>query len=778
MDWARFSAEYETLTVLSVADRDEALADMAQKDRRLSDLLRSQLEREDTGGFMATSAPSPSSKYPELLENGVRIGAWRIESVLGKGGMGAVYRVTRDDGTFEQTAALKTLRRTGEAHSTRFEKERRRLAMLEHPNIARIIDGGADDVGQPFMVVELVEGEPIDKWASGKSQDEKLRLLRQLCRALAHAHARLVLHRDIKPGNVLVNEAGEVRLIDFGIAELADDDALSGPGPLTFAVAAPEQLEGGQITTATDIFQVGMVAHRLLAGTWPARQPTGGVSIDASKVRDSDLRAILTKATARDPAQRYDSVDALGDDLTNFSHGSPVMARGGGALYRVRKFVGRYKVASGLAAVALLALILGLGASLYSYNLARTARAKLETQLAIANYKQETANFYGEVGDTGRDLYQFAARSDPEASQKVDELRLERFENYLSNIDQAYTISSGGLYAIIRDAIDQRNYPLVVELGERALNEEKLSEPARMAILNSLAQSYYLTGNTKKSIAVLKKIQAWFEARSYLKAERAHADNLVRLVIYGKEMQFVPAARRWIKYHIKTTVDTEDRAYLYNELANLEQVAGNFENMIEAQIAGFELAQRSDLQDQETKQISRALNLAYTISYGRPEIELIDRYLPSKKRIDQNFTINKSNEMLYFWVQSEKALIQNKPDEALRHAKRGFESIMRESPDNAYYQSIIACQVTRAALTARDRETASAFLEKCENGAQRIGENAIVRSRLAKSHYLALTGDRNAARKLLNQILTENVAYRQSVEFDAKVAELQKMLGE
>ena len=433
MDWARFSAEYATLTLMSGAERNLALATLAEQDGRLSDLLRNQLEREDTAEFMATSAPSSPNTYPDLLASGARIGSWRIERVLGTGGMGAVYRVTRDDGTFEQTAALKTLRRSGEALSLRFENERRRLAMLEHPNIARIIDGGADDDGQPFMVVELVEGEPIDQWASGKSRTEKLRLLRQLCSALAHAHARLVLHRDIKPGNVLVNEAGEVRLIDFGIAELADDDAVSGPGPLTFVVAAPEQLEGGQITTATDIFQVGMLAHRLLAGTWPARQPDGGVSIDERNVRDPDLCAILTKAIAKDPAKRYESVDALGEDFEKFHGGFPVSAVPASSMTRFRKAVARNKFASAMSAAAAIALIVGVaGVSVFAIRANNEAEANRITQERGARQIElyETFN----AGFT-----EFVATIDPESAAgkaMVGALaQMERFANSIEKDD-------------------------------------------------------------------------------------------------------------------------------------------------------------------------------------------------------------------------------------------------------------------------------------------------------------------------------------------------------
>lgn len=381
MDWAQFSSTYETITVMPESDRLDALARLEESDEAFASRLRRQIELENVGVFMATSAPAGIGRDAEFLESGTRVGAWRIDSVLGIGGMGAVYRVTRDDGTFEQTAALKTLRRSNEALSVRFENERRRLALLEHPNIARIIDGGTGDGGHPFMVVELVEGQPVDHWAAGKSQAQKISLLRQLCSALAHAHARLVLHRDIQPGNVLVNDQGDVRLIDFGIAELVDTEASSGPGPLTLAVAAPEQLEGGQITTATDVFQVGMLAHRILADTWPKRQSDGGVELDEDRISDPDLRAILARTTSTDPRRRYDSVDALGEDLERYLLGFPVTARPVSSMIRFRKAVARNKLASGMSAVTIAALFAAIiGVSTFAVRANNAAEANRVTQ--------------------------------------------------------------------------------------------------------------------------------------------------------------------------------------------------------------------------------------------------------------------------------------------------------------------------------------------------------------------------------------------------------------
>ena len=532
MDWARFSSEYEDLTLLPDSDRDETLAKMAERDRELSERLQRQLEREETGAFMATSVNWPTDSETGLIEHGKRIGAWRIESVLGIGGMGAVYRVTRDDGTFEQTAALKTLRRTGESLFARFENERRRLAMLEHPNIARIIDGGADDGGQPYMVVELVEGKPIDRWASGKDRPEKIRLLRQLCAALGHAHARLVLHRDIKPGNVLVNEAGDVRVIDFGIAELADDDAASAPGPLTFAVAAPEQLEGGQITTGTDIFQVGMIAHRLFAGSWPARLPSGGVQIDEAANRDPDLRAILARATALDPAERYESVDALGEDFTNFGEGSPVIARGGGPIYRAQKFVVRYSAASLAVLVALLALIGGLGASLWQADQAIKARNQAEENLRQAEWAAEISRQEGAFSRVRNDILERAFGTE-ENQELIQTYMRDYWEQAKKAVDEdpdwtATVANVVGNYFMFRN-----DYPSALEILDFAEQRQIGTSRTRWNREGMMGRIFLTTGPRDKAIHYIRKTNARYEGTydEYSADQGATALQLARVTL-------------------------------------------------------------------------------------------------------------------------------------------------------------------------------------------------------------------------------------------------------
>jgi tetratricopeptide (TPR) repeat protein/tRNA A-37 threonylcarbamoyl transferase component Bud32 len=339
--------------------------------------------KDDLEGFMTTRAPDvlADDELP-LAETDNRVGPWRLVRLIGKGGMGQVWQARRDDGVYDQIAALKLLAVDHAVLRERFASERQRLAQLEHPHIARIIDGGDDGEGRPYMVMEYVEGEQLIDWCDTRKLDRKTRvaLLIELCAALSHAHGRLVLHLDIKPANVLINADGNVRLIDFGIAALLDDSRIATPiRALTLATAAPEQLLGQTVSAATDIFQAGMLGHAVLTGQLPERQSDGSVKIDTTRLHDRDLAAIIGKACATDPERRYGSASAMGDDLRNWATGFPVAARAGGLLYHGGLLVKRHKTAAAGVGIALTALVGGLGISLWQMQQAINAR-----NLAIA----------------------------------------------------------------------------------------------------------------------------------------------------------------------------------------------------------------------------------------------------------------------------------------------------------------------------------------------------------------------------------------------------------
>ena len=282
-----------------------------------------------------------------------QIGQYRVLRVLGRGGMGTVYLAEREGEEFRQTVAVKCMRREGAEVLRRFLAERRILSRLEHPGIARLLDGGRTESGEPYFVMEYVAGEPLAAWvAKGPSLQQKLRLFRQVGEAVEYAHRNLVVHRDLKPSNILVTAEGQPKLLDFGIARLLDETAETGPAPLTPRYAAPEQRSGGPVTTLTDVYGLGSLLYELLAG----RRPEGG---GPPAGVDRDLAQIVGKALEERPEDRYRSVTELLDDLRAYETGLPVQAHGVGWVYRASKYARRHWIGVGFVG-ALMAVSTGL----------------------------------------------------------------------------------------------------------------------------------------------------------------------------------------------------------------------------------------------------------------------------------------------------------------------------------------------------------------------------------------------------------------------------------
>ncbi|MAS53045.1 MAG: hypothetical protein CMJ44_00175 [Pimelobacter sp.] len=369
---------------------------------------------------------------------GAHVGPWVLGERIGAGGMGTVYRATRD-GDFEQTAALKRIKpgMDSEAVLARFRAERQILARLEHPGIARLLDGGLDADGRPYFAMELVDGEPITDLADARrlSVDNRLELFAQTCEAVAYAHRQLVVHRDLKPSNVLVSEDGRVKLLDFGIARLlsADaDDGLTRTGHrvLTPATAAPEQVRGEPPTTATDVYALGGLLYRLLCGALPLdpglsasaleravletvpAAPSTRVTPSAAAARGTaetalakrlrgDLDTICGKALRKEPERRYGSAAELLADVRRHLAGLPVEARPATARYRAGLFARRHRV--GLAATVASLLAVGLVTALaFARVSAERDRAQTEADKAA-----EVSAFLASILE-GADPYQAA----------------------------------------------------------------------------------------------------------------------------------------------------------------------------------------------------------------------------------------------------------------------------------------------------------------------------------------------------------------------------------
>lgn len=335
---------------------------------------------------LPTLVPEPPEPGPFSDPPPERVGAYRLTDPLGEGGMGVVWRGERDDGLFEHVVAVKFAGGPG-MHARaleRFAVERRALARLVHPNIARLLDGGVTIAGRPYIIMELVEGRTITDHVIDADLDARgvVRLFLPVLAAVNEAHRKLVAHGDIKPSNVMVRTDGEPRVLDFGVARLLDPDLIPDEterGPLTAAYASPSRRENEPPGVADDVYALGILLRELLT----RRGPTLGEDGPARPL-DADLEAVVDHATEAEAGRRYDGAAAMADDLTRWLETRPVLARGGGWLYRTRRLLARRPLASAAVVAAALGLIVTAGAMTSLYLRAETERQEAELRFTEA----------------------------------------------------------------------------------------------------------------------------------------------------------------------------------------------------------------------------------------------------------------------------------------------------------------------------------------------------------------------------------------------------------
>jgi serine/threonine protein kinase/Flp pilus assembly protein TadD len=427
--WRLVSPHLDQVLELSGEERQRYLQDLAKEDFTLAADLMVLLGEEQALQDEKYLEHDAQDLFADSRLVGRTFGAYSLVEPLGAGGMGSVWLARRSDGHFEGTAAVKLLSAAllGAEGAARFRREGTILARLKHPHIAQLIDAGVSEAGQPYLVLEYVEGEPIDRWCDGQALDVpgRLRLFLDVLAAVAHAHSNLVVHRDLKPSNVMVSKEGRVKLLDFGIAKLLD--AESGAATLltrdaghafTPAFAAPEQILGESVSTATDVYALGALLYLLLSGRHPAGgpgtkpaemlrailetdpvRPSDGVTDSrVAKERGTtperlrrelrgDLDTIVAKALKKRPEERYASVTALGEDLRRYLAEEPILARPDSLAYRAAKFARRN--ARSLAAAAAGVLMLAATIAFYGTRLAEERdRVRLEAQKA-----EQVSNF-------------------------------------------------------------------------------------------------------------------------------------------------------------------------------------------------------------------------------------------------------------------------------------------------------------------------------------------------------------------------------------------------
>lgn len=433
--WKAVSPYLDQALEMTDQERVSWLATLREQDPGLAAQLETLLEEHSALVRQRFLEQGPSVPLPvQPMFAGQTVGAYKVLSPVGEGGMGSVWLAERSDGRFERRAAVKMLRVPLLKGGERFKREGSILARLAHPHIAQLLDAGVSPAGQPYLILEYVDGQDIVEYCDHRKLDveSRVRLFLDVLAAVAHAHANLIVHRDLKPSNVLVTKEGQVKLLDFGIAKLLESAEQAAPatvltqeggGALTPAYAAPEQLAGGPVTTATDVYALGVLLYVLLTGQHPVgssarstaelvkaivetEPPRMSDVVTSSQVESAtassnamdrastpeqlqhvvrgDLDTIVAKALKKDPQERYVSVMALADDLRRYLNHEPVRARPDTLAYRTGKFVRRNRGAVALAGLALIAALAGLTGTLIQAQRVRRQRDFAFQQLARA----------------------------------------------------------------------------------------------------------------------------------------------------------------------------------------------------------------------------------------------------------------------------------------------------------------------------------------------------------------------------------------------------------
>ena len=710
---------------------------------------------------------------------GRRVGVYEILEEIGRGGMGAVFRAARVDGQYEKQVAIKLVRGGYDTSFVleRFRHERQILASLDHPNIARLLDGGTTEDGVPYLVMELIEGEPIDQYCDGCDLNvtQRLQLFRQVCSAVQYAHQHLVIHRDIKPNNILVTRDGVPKLLDFGIAKILDPSAGSETTmlhPLTPGYASPEQIRGEPITTATDVYSLGVVLYQLLTGCGlysgysthemaravcevePARPSTvslrkaeaagKGQRLEGSSVKlqrrlAGDLDNIVLKALRKEPQRRYASVEQFGEDVRRHLEGLPVTARPGSWNYRTGKFIKRHKAGVGASLMVILALVTGMALTLREK---RIAESRFNDVRKLAN------SLIFEVHDSIRDL---------PGSTAARKLLVSRGLQYLDSLNQQAkgdTSLQEELASAYEKVGDVLGYPYAANLGDapgalqsyrkaltirETLAAAKPTEPRLLTVTSDymrMANLLESTGNLSGALAEMRKAlpitqRMWAANNSPTVADQLGGSYYFTAMILG---QMGDRAGELENY--KQAASTHEVG-LQLDRSNMKlrsHLAGDYAGM------ALSLQKKNDLEQAIALQV-KAVQILEEVAQANPNVTPVREYLGEAVNRLAGFRKDQGD--------AAGAL------EMYRRAHQIFQDLVTMDPKNSLAKANVgfaAIGIGNALVMSGQPDAALPTLREAIANFQQMSPqtgNRYVRTGLANSYtglggaYLAWAGDQN-----------------------------------
>ncbi len=563
---------------------------------------------------------TPPQPHPSQFSPGARVGPWQLDGLIGRGGMGEVYRAHRADAQYEQSVAIKVLRAGRDTNDMmrRFRSERQILARLQHPNIATLLDGGVTDAGQPWLAMQYVDGKPITEWADERQLGlaGRLQLFGTVCEAVRTAHASLVVHRDLKPSNILVTAEGTVRLLDFGIAKVLDagtDDLQTGDLLLlTPEHAAPEQFRGEPITTATDVYALGVLLFQLLTGSRPFQMTApaelmravceqappnpSAAARDARRLEKAnrktapvaalqlvgDLDAIVLKALRKEPERRYRSVGELAEDVRRYLDGFPVEARPETFGYVASRFIRRNRIAVTAGAAAALAL-----AALAVVSTRAAARSR-EQAAAIARERDVAVQVSSFLETLFKSPSPFNAGRERRDTMRLASFLTEGTAKVRRDLKAQPLLQSQMLTVLGRAHSDLGLYPIAQSLLEEAIViRRRVLGPDAMETASterSLAGLLQQTGQAAAAESLARRVETVFARDSINKRDERIRALTVRgnsLQLLGKLPEAEPVYRQALALAREEYPDTSSE--LAGRMSDLASLLGNMAKYDEAE---------------------------------------------------------------------------------------------------------------------------------------------------------------------------------------------------